>query len=65
VDVLVIPSIQALRIAKKVTTSIPIVMVTPTDPVQAGLITSLAKPAGKSPELRDSPEVSVENAWKF
>jgi putative tryptophan/tyrosine transport system substrate-binding protein len=46
VDVLVIPSIQALRIAKQVTTSIPIVMVTPNDPVQAGLVTSLAKPSG-------------------
>jgi putative ABC transport system substrate-binding protein len=46
VDVLVIPSSQVLRVAKQVTTSIPIVMVTPGDPIEAGFVKSLAKPGG-------------------
>jgi putative ABC transport system substrate-binding protein len=46
VDVLVIPSSQVLRVAKQVTTSVPIVMVTPGDPIEAGFVKSLAKPGG-------------------
>jgi putative ABC transport system substrate-binding protein len=46
VDVLVIPTSQGIRVAKQATTTIPIVMVTPADPVAAGFIDSLARPGG-------------------
>ena len=46
VDVLVIPSGQVLQIAKRLTTTVPIVMVTPNDPVRLGLVKSLAQPGG-------------------
>ena len=46
VDVLVIPSGQALQVAKQLTTTVPIVMVTPNDPVRLGLVKSLARPGG-------------------
>ena len=45
-DVLVIPSGQVLQVAKQLTTTIPIVMVTPNDPVTLGLVKSLAQPGG-------------------
>ena len=46
VDVLVIPSSQALQVVKQLTTTLPIVMVTPNDPVSLGLVKSLARPGG-------------------
>jgi putative ABC transport system substrate-binding protein len=46
VDVLVLPLVGALAAAKKVTKTIPIVMVTQVDPVAAGLVASLARPGG-------------------
>ena len=46
VDVLVSNSTPAVRAAKKVTKTIPIVMVITQDPVAAGLIDSLARPGG-------------------
>jgi putative ABC transport system substrate-binding protein len=46
VDVLVIPSGQLIRLAKQATKTIPIVMVTPADPVADGFIDSLARPGG-------------------
>ena len=46
VDVLVIPTSHGIRAAKQTTTTIPIVMVTPADPVAAGFIQSLARPGG-------------------
>ena len=46
VDLLVIPTSQGIRAAKQATTTIPIVMVTPADPVAAGFIDSLARPGG-------------------
>jgi putative ABC transport system substrate-binding protein len=47
VDVLVVPPIlSAIRAAKQATKTIPIVMVTQADPVETGLINSLARPGG-------------------
>ena len=46
VDILVLPLVAALRVAKQATSTIPIVMVTQVDPVGAGIIDSLARPGG-------------------
>jgi putative tryptophan/tyrosine transport system substrate-binding protein len=46
VDILVSPTPRAIRAAKQATKTIPIVMVTPVDPIAAGLIDSLARPGG-------------------
>jgi len=46
VDVLVLPTISALRAAKQSTNTVPVVMVTQGDPVALGLIDSLAHPGG-------------------
>jgi putative ABC transport system substrate-binding protein len=46
VDVLVSPTPAVIRAAMQATKTIPIVMVTPVDPVAAGLINSLARPGG-------------------
>jgi putative ABC transport system substrate-binding protein len=49
VDVLVAASAPAARAAQHATTTIPIVMVTRTDPVRAGFVSSLAQPGGNLP----------------
>ncbi len=46
VDVLVSGTIQAIRVAKEATKTIPIVIVTQGDPVESGLVESLARPGG-------------------
>ena len=46
VDVLVATSTLPIRAAKKATKTIPIVIASPTDPVAAGFIDSLARPGG-------------------
>src|SRR5215470_3398668 len=46
VDVLVLVPLTALRIAKQVTKTIPIVMVISDDPVTTGIVDSLARPGG-------------------
>jgi putative ABC transport system substrate-binding protein len=46
VDVLVAASAPAARAAQQATTTIPIVIVTRTDPVRAGFVRSLAQPGG-------------------
>ncbi len=46
VDVLVFGTVLAIRAAKQATTAIPIVMITQGDPVQEGLVESLARPCG-------------------
>ena len=46
VDVLVATSTLAIRAAKQATKTIPIVMASPTDPVAAGFVDSLARPGG-------------------
>ena len=43
---LVVGALPAIRAAKQVTKTIPIVMVTTEDPVTTGLIESLARPGG-------------------
>src|SRR2546428_9441186 len=45
VDVIV-AGVGAVEAAKRVTTTIPIVMPVSTDPVRVGLVTSLARPGG-------------------
>lgn len=46
VDVLVVPTTSTARTAKQATKTIPIVMITPGDPVAAGIVDSLAHPGG-------------------
>ncbi|HXF76950.1 MAG TPA: ABC transporter substrate-binding protein [Methylomirabilota bacterium] len=45
-DVLVLPLIGAIQAAKQATKTIPIVMITQVDPVEMGLVDSLARPGG-------------------
>jgi putative tryptophan/tyrosine transport system substrate-binding protein len=46
VDALVIGYLPAIYAAKQATKTIPIVMVTPVDPVASGIVNSLARPGG-------------------
>jgi putative tryptophan/tyrosine transport system substrate-binding protein len=46
VDVLVLPLASAVRVAERMTKTIPIVMITQIDPVAAGLVKGLAQPGG-------------------
>ena len=46
VDVLVSPTPRAIRAAMQATKTIPIVMVTPVDPVATGFVDSLSRPGG-------------------
>src|SRR5438128_6655279 len=58
-DLIVVASSQAASATKQATTSIPIVMATSGDPVETGLIKSLAQPGGNVTGMTVySPEVS-------
>jgi ABC-type uncharacterized transport system substrate-binding protein len=58
VDVLVVSSITVARPARKVTATIPIVVVAAGDPIGSGLVTSLARPGGNVTGLYQfSPEL--------
>jgi ABC-type uncharacterized transport system substrate-binding protein len=46
VDLIVVAGVQSAAVAKKATTTIPIVIASAADPVSSGLIASLARPGG-------------------
>ncbi len=59
VDVIVAVGDQSIAAAKRATTTIPIVMANPTDPVSTGVVASLARPGGNITGVSNlSPEVS-------
>jgi putative tryptophan/tyrosine transport system substrate-binding protein len=59
VNLLVIPGSRMVRIAKRATTTIPIIMVAGGDPVSSGLVASLSKPGGNITGLTiQHPELS-------
>jgi putative ABC transport system substrate-binding protein len=61
VDLIVVGTGQAPSVAKKATSTIPIVMRTSVDPVGAGLIASLARPGGNITGLSGlSPELNTK-----
>jgi ABC-type uncharacterized transport system substrate-binding protein len=53
IDVLVVYGMVAVKAAKRVTNTIPIVMANAVDPVGAGLVASLARPGGNITGLSD------------
>ena len=55
VDLIVAPAGSAALVAKKATSSIPIVMLFPVDPVGLGLVASLARPGGNVTGTSMSP----------
>ena len=69
VDALVVSSVPAIRAAKRATTTVPVVMVISVDPVQTGIVDSLARPGGNitgivslSKDLRKSALETLKEA---
>ena len=61
VDVIVAGPFAALRVAKQVTSRIPIVMTPSADPVVAGIVQSLARPGGNVTGITEmAPELTPE-----
>ena len=62
VNAIVVTSVQAAIAAKRATATIPIVMVTVSNPVGTGLITSLAKPGGNVTGVSSAQE-DISAKW--
>ena len=59
VDIIVAPAGSAALAAKKATSAIPIVMMFPIDPVELGLVASLARPGGNVTGTTFAPGASI------
>jgi putative tryptophan/tyrosine transport system substrate-binding protein len=61
VDLIVVPDTPSTLAVKKASTTIPVVMTNPADPVGAGLVASLAQPGGNVTGLSSlSPELNTK-----
>ena len=61
VDLIVVPDTQSTLAVKNASTTIPIVMTNPADPLGAGLVNSLARPGGNVTGLSSlSPDLSTK-----
>lgn len=61
VDVLFVIGSELARLARRASTDLPIVFITPGDPVAAGLVASLARPGGNTTAMTfEFPELSAK-----
>jgi putative tryptophan/tyrosine transport system substrate-binding protein len=59
VDLIVAPAGSAALVAKKATSSIPIVMIFPSDPVELGLVANLRRPGGNVTGTTFTPDPGI------
>jgi ABC-type uncharacterized transport system substrate-binding protein len=59
VDLIVAPAGSAALAAKKATSTIPIVMIFPSDPVELGLVANLARPGGNVTGTTFTPDAEI------